>query len=126
MDRGMASFHAWLEVLSWIKALVDATTLRADLQKAYEQHRQEKDTIAEARRVSQTFSTYSEEEVEALLKLLKACRDRFIAQGGGAERARCICSVLNEAMEGNGGKLPRIDDWERYYRELKCSRFETA
>ena len=118
----MASFHVWLEVLSWIKALVDATTLGADLQKAYERHRQESDTIAEARRVSVVFSTYSEEEVQALADRLKGCRDRFIAQGGGAERAKCICSVLNEAMAGNGGRLPHIDDWERFYRELKCSK----
>jgi hypothetical protein len=118
----MASFLAWLEVLSWIKALVDATTLGADLQKAYERHRQERDTIAEAERVSVAFSTYSEEEVQSLLNRLKGCRDRFIAQGGGADRAKCICSVLNEAMDGNGGTLPVIDDWEKYYRELKCSK----
>jgi len=118
----MASFQVWLEVLSWIKALVDATTLGADLQKAYERHRQESDTITEAHRVSVVFSTYSEDEVQALADRVKGCRDRFIAQGGCAKRAKCICSVLNEAMEGNGGRLPRIDDWERYYRELNCSR----
>jgi len=72
--------------------------------------------------VSAVFSTYSEEEVKALADLLKGCRDRFIAQGGGAERARCICSVLNEAMVGNGGKLPQIDDWQKFYRELNCSK----
>jgi hypothetical protein len=44
----MASFHLWLEVLSYIKALFEGITLGADVRKAYERHRQEKDTIAEA------------------------------------------------------------------------------
>lgn len=118
----MASFHAWLEVLSWVKALFEATTLGADLHKAYEQHKREQTTIAEAQRVSSVFSTYSEAEVDALLKLLKGCRDRFISQGSGVARTRCICSVLREAMEGNGGKLPVIDDWQNIYRQLNCAR----
>lgn len=67
----MASFHVWLEVLSYVKALVEATTLGVDFKQAYDRHRQERETIAEAERVSQTFSTYSEEEVESLLRRLK-------------------------------------------------------
>ncbi|SRR6266550_387333 len=118
----MASFHIWLEVLSWTKALFEATVLGADLRKAYEQHRQEKATIGEAKRVSHTFSTYSEEEVEALLNRLKQCRDRFIQEGSGPNRAKCLCSVFADAMVGNGGKLPLIDDWGRFYKQLNCSK----
>ena len=62
--------------------------------------------------------------VELLLSPLKGCRDRFIQQGGGTDRSRCICSVLREAQEGNGGTLPEIDDWENIYRQLRCHRFE--
>jgi hypothetical protein len=118
----MASFHVWVEVLSWTKALFEATVLGADLRKAYERHRQEKDTIAEAERVSQTFSTYSEEEVQAILNRLKDCRDRFVKEGSGPARQRCLCNVFKDVVDGNGGKLPRIDDWERFYRELNCSK----
>ena len=118
----MASFQTWLEVLSWTKALFDAITLGADIRKAYNRHRNERDTMAEADRVSRTFSTYSEEEVQAILDRLQACRDRFIQEGSGPARKRCLCNVFNDVMAGNGGRLPLIDDWERFYHELNCTK----
>jgi|HubBroStandDraft_5_1064220.scaffolds.fasta_scaffold42643_3 hypothetical protein len=117
----MASFGTWLEVLSYVKALVEAITLGKDFQHQYEEHRNERATIAEARRVS-TESTYSEDEVQAILGRLKNCRDRFIKEGTGAGRTSCMCSVFRDVMDGNGGKLPRIDDWENLYRQLNCPR----
>ena len=27
-----------------------------------------------------------------------------------------------DAMAGNGGKLPVVDDWQRFYQELNCSK----
>ena len=118
----MASAELWLEVLSWTKALFDATKASVDLVATYTKYRSEKATIREAARVSVEFSTYSEEEVSDLLRRLNGCRDRFVQQGGGSDRARCVCSVLSEAMEGNGGSLPEIDDWPRIYSQLGCSR----
>ena len=118
----MASFQVWLEVLSWVKALFEATTLGVDLQRAYQQHRVEKDTIAEAERVSRVFSTFSEDEVEAILKRLQACRDRFITEGSGQARQQCLCSVFSDVIDGNGGTLPHIDDWENIFRQLSCSK----
>jgi hypothetical protein len=117
----MASFHTWLEVLSYIKALFEAITLGADIQQQYEKHRTERDTIAEAERVSLAFSTYSEKEVQAILDRLKACRDRFITEGSGAGRRKCLCSVFKDVIDGNGGKLPHIDDWENIYGQLNCT-----
>jgi len=116
----MASPELWLEVLSLTKALFDAIKLGEDVLDSYRKHRQEADTIQESQRVSVVFSTYSEDEVRAILLRLQGCRDRFIAQGGGADRARCVCNVLNEVKEGNGGHLPLIDDWENIYRQLNC------
>jgi hypothetical protein len=104
--------------LSWIKAIFDAATLSADIREVYQKHRGEQATQREAQRASETYSTFSEEEVEAISTRLKACRDRFIAEGSGAQRARCMCSVFDDLMEGNGGVLPPIDDWERIYRQL--------
>jgi hypothetical protein len=118
----MASFQAWLEVLSWIKALFEATTLGVDLQRAYQQHHEERATIDEAQRVSVAFSTFSEDEVEAILKRLKACRDRFITEGSGQARRQCLCSVFKDVIDGNGGTLPHIDDWENIFRQLSCSK----
>lgn len=116
----MASPEIWLEVLSWVKAIFDAVKLGEDVLESYEKHRRERDTIQEAQRVSVQFSTYSEAEVRAILVRLKGCQERFIQQGGGADRSRCLCSVFNEVREGNGGQLPRIDDWENIYRQLQC------
>ncbi len=78
-------------------------------------------TIAEAERVSQVFSTYSEPEVQAILERLKACRDRFITEGSGTGRKKCLCSVFKDVIDGNGGKLPHIDDWENIYNQLNCA-----
>jgi hypothetical protein len=30
--------------------------------------------------------------------------------------------LFQEVIEGNGSRLPQIDDWARFYRELKCSQ----
>jgi hypothetical protein len=116
----MASPQAWLEVLAWTKALFDFVTSSANLYDAYERHKGESDTQKEALRVSEVFSSFSDEEVNAMEERLKGCRDRFIEQGGGADRARCICSVLNEVSKGNGGVLPDIDDWKHFFATLKC------
>jgi ribosomal 50S subunit-associated protein YjgA (DUF615 family) len=116
----MASPEIWLEVLSLTKALFDAVKLGEDVIESYRRHREEKDTIQESRRVSVALSTYSEKEVKAIFSRLEQCRDRFIKQGGGADRASCVCSVLNEVKKGNGGQLPRIDDWGNIYRQLGC------
>jgi len=116
----MGSFEVWLEVLSWTKALFEATTLGADLYTAYDQHRRERDTIAEARRVSATDSTYSPEEVDAILRRLQACRDRFVTEGSGPARRNCLCSVFRDAMEGNGGQMPPIDNWRGMFDQLNC------
>jgi len=118
----MASFHVWLEVLSYAKALFEAITLGADVRQQYQKHRNERDTIAEAERVSQLFSTFTEDEVQAILDRLKACRDRFIKEGSGPARKQCLCNVFKDVIEGNGGRLPRIDDWENMHRQLNCPR----
>jgi hypothetical protein len=121
----MASPGTWLEVLAWVKTLFEATKATIDLRETYEHYRHDRETIRESERVSVVFSTFSEEEVRALVERVQGCRDRFILQGGGAERAKCICSVLNEAKAGNGGDLPFIDDWENIYRQLNCASVNT-
>jgi hypothetical protein len=118
----MASFHIWLEALSYVKALFEAITLGADIREQFQKHRNERDTIAEADRVSRVFSTFSEQEVQAILDRLKACQDRFIREGDGAARKRCFCQVFKDVSDGNGGTLPRIDDWDNIYRQMKCPR----
>ena len=86
----------------------------------YKKYKSDSDTQQEAKRISITYSTFTQQEIEALLERVEGCRDRFVEQGGGKERAQCICSVLNQAKIGNGGKLPEIDDWQHMYDTLKC------
>jgi hypothetical protein len=118
----MASPQTWLEVLAWTKAIFEGITSSANLYDTFSKYSKDKDTISEASRVSVAYSTFSEEEVIAILQRLKGCRDRFIEQGAGQDRARCVCSVLNEVISANGGALPVIDDWENIYATLKCKR----
>ena len=117
----MATPFTWLEALAGLKALYDLAKGAADYTLSYQQHQQEPDTIRESRRASETFSTYSEREVQEIIRKIEGCRDRFISQGSGQDRARCFCSILNEIKDGNGGRLPHIDDWQRMYDELNCS-----
>jgi hypothetical protein len=118
----VASFAAWLELLSYVKALFEALTLGVDVREQYRKHRSEAATIREARRASVTFSTYSNDEVRAILDRLKACAERFIKEGSGVGRQRCLCQVFQDVIDGNGGSLPRIDDWENIYERLNCPR----
>jgi len=118
----MASSHAWLDVLALVKTLFEATKASIDLGKTYAKYRNDRETQQESRRVSVVFSTFSEEEVQALADRLRGCRDRFVEQGSGTDRARCICSVLNEVVAANGGTLPAIDDWQNIYFQLGCAR----
>jgi hypothetical protein len=116
----MASPLLWLEALAGLKALYDLAEGAVDYAASLRRHREEPDTIRESQRASRVFSTYSDAEIEALIRKIEGCRDRFISQGGGVDRARCLCSIFNEIKAGNGGTLPLIDDWARMYKQLNC------
>jgi hypothetical protein len=118
----MASPQTWLDLLAWTKALFEATKASIDLGATVLKYRSDPETIRESQRVSVAFSTFSEEEVQSLLNRMKGCQDRFIAQGGGLDRARCMCSVLQQAKDGNGGTLPHIDDWQNIYAQMNCGK----
>jgi hypothetical protein len=114
----MATPLLWLEALAGLKALYDLVQGGVDYAAGLRKHREESHTIAESQRASTVFSTYSDGEIAELIKKIEGCRDRFIAQGSGADRARCLCSIFREISDGNGGVLPVIDDWQRMYGQL--------
>lgn len=118
----MASPFLWLEALAGIKSLYDLTQGAVDYAARLKFHREESATIAESFRASAAYSTYSDGEMAAIVKRIEGCRARFIAQGGGADRADCMCSIFKEVMDGNGGIMPPADDWENMYRKLACGR----
>jgi hypothetical protein len=64
-------------------------------------------------------STYSNAELKALRDRIQGCEDRFIREGNGLARKRCMCSVLQDAKDGNGGNAP-LPDWEEMYGALGC------
>jgi hypothetical protein len=116
----MASPLLWLEALAGLKALYDLVQGGIDYATSFQRHRQEADTVAESRRVSVTYSTYSDRELQEMIRKIEGCRDRFIAQGSGADRARCLCSIFKEIRDGNGGSMPNIDAWRDMYEQLSC------
>jgi hypothetical protein len=118
----MAQPFLWLEALAGLKALYDLVRSGADYTKSLNSHRNERATIREAERASNTLSTYSEKEVQEIIKKIEGCRDRFISQGSGRDRTRCLCSIFEELMAGNGGTLPQIDAWHEMYSQLRCGK----
>jgi hypothetical protein len=116
----MATPLLWLEALAGLKTLYDLGQGGIDYAASLRKHRQESDTIAESQRASAAFSTYSDGEIEELIKKIEGCRDRFITQGSGTDRSRCLCGIFKEMSDGNGGTLPNIDDWQRMYEQLGC------
>jgi hypothetical protein len=33
-----------------------------------------------------------------------------------------MCNIFRDVIAGNGGDLPVIDDWERFYNQLHCRK----
>ena len=108
----------WLEVISWIKALVDVSSLSSDAYSAYRKHRDEPDTRRAAELASTRYSTFSDKELAAIASRLEACRDRFIAEGSGAQRNKCFCNVFRDLIDGNGCVLPHVDNWQRICSQM--------
>jgi hypothetical protein len=114
----MASPQTWLEVLSWVKALFDVSTLSAEAYSAYRRRRNEPDTRRAAELASVRYSTFSDRELEAIASRLEACRDRFVVEGSGTQRNKCFCNVFKDLIDGNGGVLPDVDDWRRICSQM--------
>jgi len=115
-----------LSDLASIAAIVSAmcdviATGRDAFQSFYAERRTAPDAMARATVLLQAFSTYSDEEVEAIRNRLFGCRERFIAEGSGAQRSRCLCSILQDVKDGNGGTIP-FGDWSNIYDKLGCGR----
>lgn len=120
-SRGMAGPLLWLEALAGLKALYDLVSGVPDYYASFRRHREEKDTIEAAHLASERYSTFSDEELRALIGKIEGCRDRFMLQGSGKDRSRCLCSILNEIKDGNGGELPNVDAWRAMYAQLRCA-----
>jgi len=115
----MADAELWLHVVASIGAIIEVVKYGAEYTAAFARKMDEPATNAAAQKVSLVLSTYSDDEVEQLLRRIKRCRDHFIDEGSGIERVKCMCSVLRDIKDGNGGDFP-LDEWEELFRQLKC------
>lgn len=113
----MSDFSAYVQVATIMSALAKALDTGLNYYQALKDVETDPSQIKhDAARLQ---NSYDDDEIESILSRIQGCRDRFIDEGDGVNRARCICSVLNDAKAGNGGIMP-IDEWEATYRNL-CS-----
>ena len=104
-----------------ISAMVDVIQLGKETFQEYLRRRERDPTLpAKEQALVRAFSTYSPSEVEAILRRIESCRQRFIEEGSGAARRTCLCSVLRDVRDGNGGRIPE-PEWERNFDQLKCA-----
>jgi hypothetical protein len=100
----------WLEALAGLKALYDSSNGALTMPYPCGSTKRSPTRLPSRSGLAVTFSTYSDPEVQVIIRKINGCRDRFIKQGGGTDRARCLCSIFQEIKDGNGGDLPRLDD----------------
>ncbi len=100
-----------------VATMVSAITSSIQLGISYNQasSRISKNTINRHAKI--LVSTYDDEELKSLHDRIKACKDRFVLEGDGEQRVKCICSVLNDAIVGNGGASP-IPEWQNMHNKL--------
>jgi hypothetical protein len=82
-------------------------------------------TIEEAQTASVLYkTTFSDDELQDIIRRVEGCRVRFIEQGDGDDRVKCLCSVFRHAKTGNGGNLPDVGGWPEIYAQLQFVLFE--
>lgn len=111
----------WGTMAAIISAMVDVIQLGRDSFQAYFEKRKQDPRFAErGAALEQAFSTYAPEEVEAIADRINSCKDRFAKEGSGKNRVRCLCSVLRDVKDGNGGSIPD-PEWQKAYDKLNCA-----
>jgi hypothetical protein len=111
----------WASIAAIVSAMCDViATGRTSFEVFYRERLASPETTAQAAILSEIFSTYSDEELDAIRERIEGCRRRFIEEGAGDRRARCLCSVLTDVRDGNGGVIP-VNDWSDIYKRLGCS-----
>jgi hypothetical protein len=114
----MADFSVYVQVATIVSALAKALDTGLNYYEALKDVEADPTKIeSDAKSLS---NTYSDDEIRSILDRIQGCRDRFIDEGHGKNRQRCICSVLSDARDGNGGTLP-IDEWNDMYERLGCT-----
>lgn len=116
----MAGLDTIASLAAVVSALTDLYTLGKEPFEDYLRRRRETITpnTLDGGSIS-FFSSYSDKEVRAIEKRLLECRKRFIAEGNGLQRRKCLCSVLADVRSGNNG-LPPSTSWHQLADQLSC------
>lgn len=111
----------WANIASVISAMIDVVQLGRDTFQNYYRDRQKDPALEKkAAGLAAALSAYSDEETAAVLARIDGCRLRFIEEGAGEARRRCMCRVLRDVRDGGGGVL--FDpEWEKAYLQLRCT-----
>jgi len=113
--------NEWAAIAAIVSAMCDVINTGKDIfQEFFDRRIAAPDSMERAARLQQALSTYSDDEIKAINKRLQACRDRFVREGSGPQRRDCLCSVLQDVKDGNGGTIP-FPDWEQAYNTLGCA-----
>jgi len=117
------SIAEWANIAAIISAMCDFLTLAGIPSYLELYKRRLGDPYARERGVAlrRAMSTYSDREIERIKERIEGCHDRFIKEGSGKDRRVCLCSVLTDVRDGNGGHIPDIDEWPRTFDTLGCA-----
>jgi hypothetical protein len=111
----------WIALAAVVSAMCDVIrTGRDAFEDFFENRRAAPDAEQRGASMAAAMSTYSDDEVYAIDGRIQNCRDRFIREGSGEQRKTCLCSVLHDVKDGNGGSIS-IDDWSNMYEQLGCA-----
>ena len=116
----MVNVFLWIDLLATTKAVFESTKAEIDFAAVLLKYRGDDAIKKEALRVRVEFPDYPEEELQAITMRVQECYRASAAKGEGAKRAKCLCAVFKSVADGNGGQLPKIGDWQDYYRQLGC------
>lgn len=111
----------WASIAAIVSAMCDVVATGKDtFEVFYRKRLVAPSTAIQAQILSKTFSTYSDDEIDAIRERIDGCRRRFIDEGSGDRRKRCLCSVLTDVKDGNGGAIP-VEEWSGIYGQLGCT-----
>jgi hypothetical protein len=116
----MANPFSWIDLLATTKAVFESTKAEIDFAAALLKYRQDDAIKQEAQRGNVEFPNFEDEDLQAITMRVQECYRANRAAGEGAKRAKCLCGELKRVANENGGQLPKIGDWQDYYRQLGC------
>jgi hypothetical protein len=116
----MNSAFLWVDLLATTKSVFESTKAEIDFAATLLKYRLDDAIKQEGKRLSFDVEIYEDEELRDITQRVQECYRANRAAGEGAKRAKCLCGVFKSVSDRNGGHLPKIGDWQDYYRQLGC------